>query len=1065
MKAGFLMIFVLSVFSLSVFGQEATVRGKVVDEKGGPLPGASVVAKGTSIGTITDIDGNFELSVPETTDVLTFSFIGFENVEIPLDGRGFYEVALEPTVTDLDEVVVTALGIKRESKALGYAVQQVGGEEMEDASGITPLSGLSGKVSGLNVSGSGNGPAGSTKVLIRGVNSLTGSNDPLYVVDGVPMDNSGGASGTQWGGFDYGNAANNINPSDIESISVLKGGAAAALYGARGQNGVIMITTRSGSEQDGIGISVSSSYEMATPLIQPDFQNNYAQGAAGRYEPLSYRSWGPKMTGQTVTNFLNQEQSLVASGDHPYDTFFQTGTTMTNTVSLNNRSETNGVYFSASQTNNENIQPGSFYDKSSFTVRFDTQPTDFFRFDSKLNYVYTEAENRPNLAGSPDNPVYLMTVMPRSVGFDQLKPYRTVDGYPVVWTSQYQRNDDGSVAWRNAPPEFASSPLLQNPYWAINENRNEDNRNRLIGFAEASIDFKELLNLGFKLELKGKAGVDYYSENRKRLTARNTYYKSDGKATINDTRIEVREENYDFLLNAEQSWGEFRANGSLGGNLMYHKYTSVGSSSESGLINEVGPYVIQNFMNPVTAEGISEREIQSVYGLFSFDYGSEIFLDVTLRNDWTSVLSPENWSYLYPSVSASWILSESLNVPDWINFLKLRGSWASVGNGGNYASYRYMNYGTNANQFHGLPYGFIPGVRPEMDLKSELTISKEVGLNASLFGNRLSIDAAVYQSGTEDQIFNAPMSPSSGYNSGVVNAGYINNSGVELSISGDVIKNKELVWNLGANITRQWSEVEELDEEVDVLNLGGAGGVIIAARKGDPVGIMLGSAYDRDESGQIILDDENLPRLKTTEDGAIDYEQTIGNAYPDWLLGVKSGLRYKGAFLNIQIDSKLGHDIFSMTNMRGGQYGTLAFTEEGRDEWEKAKEISEVTGVAPNDGYMVEGVKNGVQGAYPVDPQKYWDRQVRIHEAFVEDASFIRLKQVSLGYQFRNDFLESTPFKKLSVSLVANNLTYLMRNTSNISPESSFGTGNAVGYEMFSFPERRTLALNLKLDF
>ncbi|PRY99874.1 TonB-linked SusC/RagA family outer membrane protein [Marinilabilia salmonicolor] len=1065
MKASFLVILVLSIFSLSVFGQETVVRGKVVDEKGGPLPGASVVARGTSAGTITDMNGNFELNVPETAEVLTFSFIGFESVELPLDGRAFYDVVLQPTVTDLDEVVVTALGIKRDAKALGYAVQQVGGEEMEDASGIAPLSGLSGKVSGLNISGSGNGPAGSTKVLIRGVNSLTGSNDPLYVVDGVPMDNSGGASGTEWGGFDYGNAANNINPSDIESISVLKGGAAAALYGARGQNGVIMITTKSGSEQKGLGISVSSSYEIANPLIKPDFQNNYSQGAAGKFEPLSYRSWGAKMNGQSVTNFLNEEQQLRSPAEHPYDTFFQTGTTLTNTVSLNNRNEKNGVYFSASQMNNENLQPGSTYDKSSFTIRFDTKPAEYFKLDTKLNYVYTEAENRPNLAGSPDNPVYLMTVMPRSVGFDQLKPYRTVDGYPVVWTSQYQRNNDGTIAWRNAPPEFASSPLLQNPYWAINENRNEDSRNRLIGFAEASIDFKELLNLGFKLEFKGKAGVDYYSENRKRITAHNTYYKADGKATINDTRLEVREENYDFLLNAEQSWGQFRANGSLGGNLMRNTYKSVASTSESGLINEVGPYVIQNFMNPVTSEGISEREIQSLYGLFSFDYASKLFLDVTLRNDWTSVLSPENWSYLYPSVSASWIASESLTMPDWVNFLKIRGSWASVGNGGQYASYRYMNYGTNANQFHGLPYGFVPGVRPEKDLKSELTISKEVGINASLFDNRLSIDAAVYQSGTEDQIFKAPMAPSSGYNSGIVNAGYINNSGVELSISGDVIKNADLTWNLGANITRQWSEVEELDDEVDVLNLGGAGGVIIAARKGDPVGIMLGSAYARDESGRIMLDDENLPMLKTTEEGAIDTEQTIGNAYPDWLLGLKSGLRYKGAFLNFQIDSKLGHDIFSMTNMRGGLYGTLAFTEEGRDEWEKAKEISQVTGVAPNDGYMVEGVKNGVEGEYPVDPQKYWDRLARINEAFVDDASFIRLKQVSVGYQFSNDFLKTSPFKKLSVSLVANNLAYLMRNTRNISPESSFGTGNAVGYEMFSFPETRTVALNLKLDF
>jgi len=309
------------------------------------------------------------------------------------------------------------------------------------------------------------------------------------------------------------------------------------------------------------------------------------------------------------------------------------------------------------------------------------------------------------------------------------------------------------------------------------------------------------------------------------------------------------------------------------------------------------------------------------------------------------------------------------------------------------------------------------------------------------------------------------MAPSSGYNAGIVNAGYINNSGVELSLSGDVVKQKDLVLNMGVNLTRQWSEVEELNEEVDVLNLGGAGGVIIAAREGDPVGIMLGSTYARDESGRIILDDENLPRIKTTEEGAIDYEQTIGNSYPDWLLGISSGLSYKGAFINVQIDSKFGHDIFSITNQRGSLYGTLASTVEGRDEWEKAKEVSQVTGVAPNNGYMVSGVKDGKAGEYPVDPQKYWDRLSRIHEAFVEDASFIRLRQVSLGYRFSPEFLSITPFKKLSLQLVGNNLAYLMRLTENISPESSFGTGNAVGYEMFSFPETRNIALNLKMDF
>lgn len=1065
MKSVLLTIIAIWFTGFALMAQGNLVRGKISDNKGEPLPGASVVVEGTSTGTVSDVDGNFELEIPSDADALVFSFVGFKSKTVSVKGNDYFDVTLYPETKDIDEVVVTALGIERDKKALGYAVQEVGGEEMEGSSGITPLSGLSGKISGLNVSTSGNGPAGSTKILVRGVNSLTGSNDPLYVVDGVPMDNSGGASGGEYGGFDYGNAANNIDPSNIESISVLKGGAAAALYGSRGQNGVIMITTKSGRENEGLGVSISSSYEMASPLIKPDLQNDYSQGASGKFEPLSYRSWGEKMEGQEVTNFLNQQQTLTSGGEHPYDSFFETGTTLTNNISLDHRGENNGVYFSATQMNNDNIQPGSTYDKNSFTLRFDSNPADYLRFDTKLNYVYTEAENRPNLAGSPDNPVYLMTLMPRSVSLDQLQPYKTVDGYPVVWNSTYTKNEDGSVAWRNQPPEFASSPLLQNPYWAINENGNGDQRNRLMGFAEATLDFESLFDLGFKLDMTAKAGVDYYSQKRKRQTANNTYYKADGKATLSHSESQVREENYDLRINTEKSFGGFRVNGTLGGSLMHRKNESISSSSESGLINEVGPYVIQNFLNPVTAEGISEMEIQSLYGLFSFDYLSTVFLDVTLRNDWTSVLSPENWSYLYPSASFSWILSETFTLPEWIGYLKTRASWASVGSGGNYASYRYLEYGTNANQFHGLPYGSIPGTRPEPSLKSELTISKEVGLEASMFNNRLNLDAALYQSGTEDQIFRAPMAPSSGFNAGVVNAGYINNSGVEMSLSGDIIKHEDFVWNLGMNITRQWSEVEELNEDVDVLNLGGVSGVIVAARKGDPVGTMLGSTYERNENGNIVIDDQNLPKIKTTEEGAIDYEQNIGESYPDWLFGVNTRLRYKGVFLNMEFDSKMGQDIYSVTNQRGSLYGTLAATTEGRDEWEKAKEVSEVTGVEPNDGYMVEGVKDGELGSYPVDPQKYWDRLSRIHEAFVYDASFVRFRKLSFGYNFNPDFLEKTPFERLSMSVVGNNLAYLMKHTNNISPESSFGTGNATGFEMFAFPETRNIAVNLKIDF
>lgn len=1064
-----IMVIALLFSTMFLMAQSKIVTGTVVSELGEPLPGASIVIKGVGeelVGSTTDFDGLFSIEVKDNNAVLIVSFMGYTEQEISVFNKNEITIRLLPNVDSLDEVVVTALGIKREKKALGYSVQVVGGDDLAGSSRLSPIEGLSGKISGLNISSSSSGPGGSTKVLIRGVNSLTGSNTPLFVVDGVPLDNSGGVTGGAFGGFDYGNAANNINTDDIETIAVLKGGAASALYGSRGQNGVIMITTKKGSKKDGLGISISSGFEISNPLIKPDFQNEYAQGSNGKYDHLSYRSWGAKMVGQEETNFLNESQILKSNAEqHPYDTYFNAGSTFNNTLTINKRGDISGTYFSASRSYNKGILPNSEYVKNSFTVRFDTELSSYLKLDAKVNYIDQEAENRPNLAGSPDNPIYLMTGMPRSVSLNQLENYQTVDGYPVLWTSTYNKNNDDTISWMNNPPSFASSPLLQNPYWITDLNTNNDNRNRIIGFSELTLNLKELLNLGFSLEVKGKAGIDYYSENRKRITADKTYFKADGKATLSQVKQEVKEENFDLLISMAHNWGSFNAHASFGGNLMHRAYRGLNTSSQSGLINDVGPYVIQNFLNPITGEGMSDVEIQSLYSLFSFDYNSEIYMDVTFRKDWTSVLSPENWSYLYPSVSFSWIMNKTLELPEWVSFLKLRGSYAGVGNGGNYASYRYSQFGTNPNQFHGLPYGIIPSKRPELNLKSEYTESIEAGINALMFGRRLEIDLSYYESGTRDQIFNAPLAPSSGYNSGVINAGFINNSGIEMSINGEVLRTEDLSVNLGLNASRSWSNVENLNDEVDILTLGGAGGVSIAAKPGEPVGIIMGSAFERDDQGRLVIDEENLPKIKTTEDGAIDYEQIIGNAYPEWLLGVNGSVKYKNFFLNFQIDSKLGHDLFSMTNQRGAQYGTLAFTTEGRDEWENAKKIAELTGTEPNDGYMVSGVKNGEAGSFPTDPQKYWDRASRVGEAFIYDASYVRLRQIGLSYSFDKNKLANTPFRSVVFSVMANNLLYLYKEIENVSPESTFGTGNAVGYEMFSFPEVKTFSLNIKANF
>ncbi len=1055
--------------STIAFGQDRTITGRVIDSDGLPMIGATIVVEGTRqtglIGTTADFDGNFSIRLPQGRSLLSISFTGYRTETVNVEGRDFVEVVLLPSVDVLQEFVVTALGIKREEKALGYAVTSVGSDDIENMSRVNPINALAGLAPGLQISSSGSGPGGSAKILIRGASSLSGSNDPLIVIDGVPVSSGGGAGGSQFGGFDYGNAINNISLDDIENISVLKGGAASALYGSRGQNGVIMITTKSGSMEKGLGISYLTSFSFDNPLIKPEFQNAYSQGSSRTFERLGTRSWGPKMSGQQVTNFLDQSQILEANNQHPYD-FFRQGTNFDQTITIDKRGETNGILFSASWNQNNGIIPTNDFDRKSFNLRYDSKLSRFLSFDARVNYINQEVLNRPNLAGSPDNPIYLLVSMPRSVTLNQLETYRTVDGYPVVWNSPYRVNPDGTVAWDEEKPVFASSPLLQNPFWAVDLNTNRDLRHRLIGFSEMNLDFKEWFKLNFDLNLKFRLAMDYYNDDRQRITANKTYYKADGRATGNFSRAEAMERNYDFLLTFGNQWGDFSTVVSAGGNIMHVVGRSLNSSSEAGLINPDGPYVIQNFLTVGSSQGYFRREIQSLYGLVSTDWKRTIFLDLTFRNDWTSALAPENWSYFFPSVSASWLLEETFDLPKQFDLLKLRASWAGVGNGGNFSSPRYFQFGTNPNQYLGLPYGFLNATRPNYGLLPEFTVSKEVGLQTILFGSKFNFDISWYELGTRDQIFSSPLAPSSGYNAGIINSGYIKNTGIEIQTAYRFDFNNGLVWNVGGNLTRQWNKVTELSEDVDFLNLGGIQqGVYIAALYGQPVGQIMGTAFDRDEQGRIIIDALNLPRIKTTADGAIDTENVIGNAYPDWLLGFNTSVSYKRLRLGIQIDSKLGHELYSLTNLRGAEYGTFGFTVQGRDEWERALEISAITGVPPTDGFMVKGVKNGVEGAYPVDPQSYWDRLSRIDEAFVYDASYIRLRSINLSYQLNPDLLASIGARELSLSVFANNVAYLFRKTENISPESSFSTGNAIGFEMYSYPELRTIGASLRVAF
>jgi TonB-linked SusC/RagA family outer membrane protein len=1066
-----MLALLIILIGMTSFAQR-TVTGVVFDTDRNTLPGATVVVQGTTVGVTTNIDGQFSLTLQQGQDVLEVSFIGFVNQTVELQGRNHVEVILRQSVEQLQEVVVTALGIRRESKALGYSVQQVDGDALAMTSRINPLSGLVGQVAGLQISESGSGAGGSSRIVLRGANSLTIGNEPLFVIDGVPVSNAGGSSGSLFGGFDYGNAINNINFDDVESISVLKGGAASALYGSRGQNGVILITTKTGSRREGIGVSYQAMASVQTPLIKPDFQTRYSQGSGGNFVRLGVRSWGAPMNGQEVNNFLGQTMNLNPATSHSYDEFFRPGLNIDNTLTVDRRGENTGVLFSASWNQSDGIIRTNELDKKSFNLRYDTKLAEYLSFDARANYVNQTAINRPNLAASPDNPIYLLHYLPPSVSTAQISRYRTIEGMPVVWNSAYRINPDETTTL-NQSPSFAASPLLNNPYWATELNTNRDQRHRWMGFANTNIDLQTLLSLPFDLDLNVKAGFDYFNDDRHRIVAHNTYYKAEGRATGNWTRLEFMETNADFLLSGGHQWNDFTLRTSVGGNLMRQRTRSLNSSSESGLINPVGPYVIQNYTNPVSNLGMSDREIQSLYGLLSTDFRRMIFVDFTFRNDWTSTLAADVRSYFYPSVSASWLLEETFTLPESFDMLKLRGSYAATGSDGNLSGFRYFQYGTNPGQYLGLPYGFTNSTRPNFLIRPEYTITQEAGVEMIMFRNRFRADVALFQTGTKDQILLNPLPPSTGFVNGWVNSGYVNNKGIELFTSYRIIDNPGFSWTSSVNFTRQWSIVEEISDEISEVvqsSALGDGGVRIIATIGQPAGVIWGTAFARDGQGRLLLSSENLPYAAIDENQAIRTNNVIGNSTPSILWGFNSTFTFRRFSLGFQIDSKMGHDIFSVSNMHGAEFGTLAFTAEGRDEWYRAVQLAAADPtLRPGDfnmGMRVTGVRPGSnqESDYYVDPQRYWEAVSRIHEAFVYDASFIRMRQLSLSYNFSPRMLAATPIRDLSLSVFANNLFYFMRNTENISPESSFGTGNNIGFEMFAYPEMRSVGLNLRIS-
>lgn len=1023
--------------AIDISQQDTKITGTVEDEFG-PVAGASVVIKGTTNGTMTDMDGHFTLEGVKKGDIIQISFIGFATQDIPYTGQTALNVKLEEDAQKLDEVVVTALGMKRDKKALGYAMQELKGDELLSSREPNLANSLSGKVSGLQIVRSSNGVGGSSKIVLRGNNSLTGSNQPLIVVDGTPMDNFTGGVDDVWGnsGADMGNGLSDINPEDIESMTVLKGASAAALYGSRAGNGVILITTKSGKKNEGLGITVNAGITTESIFLKPDMQNSFGQGSVGAYDNQSRLSWGPKAEGQTVTDWMGRQVPLRTYDN--IDAFFNTGTSFNEGISFQQNIKGTSVFSSINRSDDAGITPESKLNKTNITLRATTflDEAEKWKVDAKVNYINLNAHNRPIQGVNPSNAFNTIYNLPRSLNVADFK--NSVD-------------EDGNMIWWDA-----SKNPQENPYWVTKYRQNNDTRNRLLG----NIALKYAPTNWFNVELRG--GTDYYT------TTKNEKVYAGGNTTPSGLYSEgsetFYENNYSFLATANKDNLIDRLGGfvTFGGNLMIQRRTKMNASAGELLVPNL--FSLNNGINkPTVTSELIRRKMNSLYGSLQLNWDGYLFLDITARNDWSSTMSKANRSYFYPSVSLSGVISDMVpklggQMPEWFTFAKVRASYAEVGN--DLDPYQLYNNFTVGKDENGNTTAAPGNVLYDSSVRSELIKSWEAGFDIRFFNNRLGLDAAWYKTNATRQLLNLPMDPFSGYSSRKVNAGNIQNEGIEISLNGLILNNpKGLSWNSTAQFSLNRNKIIDLYPGVTLYDIKTLDAIQIVAVQGSYYGDIYGQTFQRVEDkndpnyGKIIVGEDGLPLITTGK-------SKVGNQSPDWMLGWTNSFSYKGFNLSFLVDFRIGGDLYSATasNLytRGNAAGTVVNGE--RQDF-----------IVPNS--VVQTPNDYTENKVPVTHQNYWERigstgNYGLPEMYTYDATNIRLRNITLGYDFNKAMLKNTPFQRLRLSATCNNVWMIHYNLPGIDPESVSATNtNATGFENGAAPTSRSFTFNVTVGF
>jgi len=1046
-----LLFCLMMAFLTNVQAQVKTISGTVTSvEEGVPLAGVTVTVEGTSSATVTDDKGNFSLNVPAGKTQIVFSYTGFVVQTIDVKSKSTFNVSLIKDTKQLGEVIVTALGITKQKKALGFSTQELPKKDLTDGRDLNVANYLTGKIAGVQVSLPASGVGGSSKVIIRGISSLTGENQPLYVVDGIPLDNTKYGEGQVFtNGRDFGDGIGNINPQDIESLNVLKGPNATALYGSRGSNGVILITTKSGKAGKGIAVEVNSNVTFDKLNLFPKLQNKYMTG----YEDLNlyggvvnidgvdypeipswhFESMGPPMDGRLMADpFLFPGEApktfkLLAQPEENVRDFFETGVTTNNSIAVSGGTEKSSARFSINNSRIKGIIPNHKENQLTMTLRAATNITDKLTVEGKINYIHKNADNPPGLGVfSSNNVVRDLAAMGRYVPLPFLKEY-------------YERTGEAG-SWPG---------VSVNPYYLVNENKNNAERERIIGFVSARYQFTKWLGL------MARAGIDQYSESR--LEKRPVGSPNGQSGRLVDETYLTKEINSDVLLTAtKNNIKNFAASFSLGASLSKRSYRQQGWEGTDFKVP--GIYHISNARNVVPYYSLEEREIQSVYFAGEVGYKNYLFLNVTGRNDWSSTLGEDNYSFFYPSVSSSFVFSDAFNMQSKVfSYGKVRASYALAGNDGR-PYLTKSGYFLGSTPFNGQSLASQSNTIPLFDLKNELKKSIEVGADLRFLGDRIGLDVTFYKSNTENQIVPITVSAGSGYTTKIVNAGNIENKGTEITLQATpVLSTNGLRWDVAFNYARNHSKIIELAPGLETYLLYQTADVAtIEARTGQPFGNIVGYKYKRAPDGQIIV----------ASDGSYARENDLsilGNVTPKWIGGLNNNLSYKGFSLGFLIDFVQGNQINSDTKYRMVANGTGKFTERYREHSEPLPGVVEVKDASGN---VIKYEPNTIL----VDGQTAWSYRAwgQVSEEFVLDGSFVMLREVILGYTLQPSFLKKTPFKGIRVSVVGRNLVYLEEHMQGlgISPETNLNTtAAATGVETFSMPTTRSYGINLNLTF